>query len=233
MFGSDTFFIPSDALTRDPTQHGALGVAGRLVVQPAAFWCDFSPLEISAFCVQQGLYHVPTAEFCAWLRLLLGDATPLEIGAGNGVQAEYLGMRAVDNHMQTWPDIKDLYREMRQTPVPYGPNVEQVDALVAAKRYRPDVAVAAWLTHKYDAKRPAAGGNMYGVDENKLLKLVKTYVHIGHSRVHALKLIRERPHRIYTPPGMVCRALTPGEPQVWVWGEKLPGELRDFFPKGK
>jgi hypothetical protein len=224
MYGSDSHIIDTRNL-RDPAEHGALDKAGRLLVLPAAFWDAFKQEEICTFCVKNGFYHVPTIEFCEWLRTLIGpDLQALEIGAGNGVQAAYLGMRATDNYLQTWPDIKQLYGDLEQATVPYGRNVEKVDGLVAAKHYGADVIVAAWVTHKYDKRFPQKGGNMYGVDEGKLLKLVKSYVHIGHTRVHQTKLIRAQVHRAYTPPGLVCRALAPGHAQVLVWGRQLPGE---------
>lgn len=220
-----TFVIDRAATLKRPEDAGALNSAGGLRVLPASFWADFTHPEVAAFCVRSGFYFVPTTEFVSWLAQLIGTPeNALEIGAGSGVLAEALGVRAVDSHMQEWPHIAAIYKASEQATVPYGANVERLDAAVAVERYRPRVVLAAWVTHKFNPKRPELGGNMYGVNERSILRHAPTYVHIGHTGVHALKPISALGHRAYKPAGMISRAMSEGENLVQVWGDSLPGE---------
>lgn len=215
--------IPPSAIRQDPSELGAMA-NGRLQLMPTAFYERFSQAEISMFAVRNGLYAIPTRELAAWLKSLIGDTSVLEIGAGNGVLAEALAIRATDNYMQTWPEISAHYHRLRQAPVVYGPRVENLDAHAALAAYQPDTVLACWVTHRYDAQRHELGGNMYGVDELAILRGCKTYVHVGNAKTHELKPLKALPHRVYRPYGLVSRSLSAEDNEVCVWGAVLPGE---------
>lgn len=216
--------LPNDAINNDPGTHGALSPKGQLQVMPAAFYEQFTQEEISAFAVRNGFYLLPTLELVNWLQEMLGGADVLEIGAGNGVLAAALGARATDNYMQTWPDIVSHYAMLRQATVQYGPNVENIDAHDAIEKYRPEVVLACWVTHRYQAEEHHRGGNMFGVDEGRVLSGCRTYLHVGNARTHAQKPLLTQAHRNYRPAGLVSRSMSPGDNVVWVWGQPLPGE---------
>lgn len=220
----DFTVVDPNTLKNDPGQQGALDATGQLCIKPAAFYSAFSKEEIAAFAVRNGFYGIPTEELIDRLRILIGTRSALEIGAGNGVMAKALGIRATDNLMQTWPDIKDLYTSLRQAVVPYGTNVECLDALEAVRRYRPQVVIASWVTHKYDPQAHERGGNMYGVDEEALLAGCESYIHIGNSHVHQHKKIRSVPHRRYRPRWLISRASRPELDEICIWGTRLDGE---------
>lgn len=206
---------------------GALDASGRLTVQPFSFYQQFNQSEICAFAIKQGLYSLPTRELVEQLKTWIGDKTALEIGAGNGVLAEALGIRATDNKMQLWPEIAQHYRALRQAPVVYGPSVEELDGNAAVLKYKPDVVVACWVTHLYREDRHHAGGNMFGVNEEDVLENCKAYIHIGNSQTHQGKSIRNRPHRRYQMPWLVSRSMQPELNEISIWGERLPGELAE------
>lgn len=216
--------LSPEAITHDPGKLGALSPSGQLQVMPAAFYQQFSQETISAFAVRQGLYALPTVELVTWLQHLIGCQSVLEIGAGNGVLAAALGIRATDNHMQTWPEIVSHYAMLRQATVKYGANVENLDAHEAIDKYRPDVVLACWVTHRYQADAHERGGNMFGVDEGLVVSRARTYIHVGNERTHAQKPILGLPYRAYRPAGLVSRSMAPEANVVWVWGEQLPGE---------
>lgn len=154
-------------------------------------------------CVLHGLYCLPTHELIAYLQ----DLNALEIGAGNGVLAQALGIRATDNRMQKLPKYREYYRSIGQTAVRYGHAVEQLDAVAAVARHQPDVVMAAWVTHRYDKSRPTAGGNEMGIDEETIIAGCGMYVLIGNKRVHQHKSIWSLTHEIFCPPWLYLRAV--------------------------
>lgn len=188
--------ISSDALDSD----------GRLKVLPAEFWAGTTPNERALFGVTHGLYSFPTVELVEHLRTVIGDRTAIEIGAGHGVLAEALGIVATDNFQQRMPKYRAVYEAIRQPIVPYGPNVEDLDARQAVRRHRPQVVIGCWVTQKYDKRRHFAGGNEIGVDEEQLLGRVETYVSVGNQKVHRGKVIWQRSHEIIHPDWVYSRA---------------------------
>ena len=216
--------IPKSFLRNDPAKLGALDAAGRLRVMPASFYDQFSTEELVAFGVLHGLYSFPTDELAGWLRSMVGGLSMLEIGAGNGSLAKAMGIHATDNWMQTWPDVAAHYAALQQAPVPYGEHVEMLDAHEAVVRYKPDVVLACWVTHRFRESEPEREGNMYGVDEDALLSSCRTFIHVGNSRTHAKKRIRALPHRTYRFPWLVARTVAPELNEICIWGARLPGE---------
>lgn len=216
--------LQPEAIQGDPGAAGALDERGNLRIMPAEFYHQFSPETVAYFAVTRGLYSLPTTELVDRLKVLLAEHTALEIGAGNGVLARALGVRATDNFMQTWPEIAAHYASLGQAAVPYGAGVENLDAHEALQKYRPDVVLACWVTHRYDPARHEMGGNMYGVDEEFVLQHCKTYIHVGNSATHRNKAIRSQPHRRYRAPWLVSRSMQPELNEISIWGERLPSE---------
>ena len=172
-----------------------------------------------AFCVASGSYLLPTTELVAALKAAIGGRTALEIGSGSGVLAKALGIRATDNRMQEWPEVKKLYGSLQQAVVTYGENVEEIDAEEAVRKYKPQVVVAAWVTHKYDPARPYAGGNEHGVIEENIIDNCETYIFVGNSKVHANKSIWARPHTWIEPPWLYSRAINGSPNFIAAWGK--------------
>ncbi|KVP75090.1 hypothetical protein WJ96_04815 [Burkholderia ubonensis] len=219
--------ISKSDIKNDPASMGALDENGILQVMPAQFYQQFTTAELAAFCVRNGNYSLPTTELVDWLKDVVGARSMLEIGAGNGVLAKALGIRATDNWMQTWPDVAAHYKQIQQPTVSYGEWVENLDAHAAITEYKPDVVLACWVTHLYREDRHELGGNMYGVDEEALLAACQTYVHVGNSRTHANKSIRQLPHRSYRFGWLVSRSMQPELNEICIWGARLPGEPED------
>lgn len=216
--------LTPDAVKQDPGSSGALDHDKVLQIMPASFYQQFTTEELAVFGVKNGVYSLPTVELVDWLKATVGDRSMLEIGAGNGVLAKALNIRATDNWMQTWPEIAAHYHALRQAPVQYGAWVENLDANAAVQKHRPDVVLGCWVTHRYREDRHDAGGNMYGIDEEAVLSGCQTYIHVGNSRTHANKSIRQLPHRRYRLDWLVSRSLQPELNEISVWGARLPGE---------
>jgi hypothetical protein len=205
-----------DADARDLTAF-AFDDEGRFRVMPAAQWAGTTQGERSALCAKHAMYCLPTVELVERLQAIIAGRTAIEIGAGNGVLAAALGIRATDNHMQSMPRYQRAYATLNQPTVRYGAHVDRTDAHVAIEKHRPQVVIAAWVTHRYDKRRHDAGGNEIGVVEERVIDSVETYVMVGHTHVHRCKSIWSRPHEIEYPPYVLSRAMSSGHNFIAIW----------------
>lgn len=192
---------------------------GCLRVLPYNDLKDIPQEHLSVFCVYNGIYTLPTQELVDFLSEEIGEAQDrtVEIGAGNGVLGRALGIKSTDNLMQLTPDIKAYYESLGQAIVSYGDNVEKLDAMQAVKKYSPEIVIAAWVTHKYNAREHWRGGNAMGVDENTLLKKVKKYIMVGNVSVHGKKPILSLPHRTILAPWILSRSVSSDQNLIYIW----------------
>ena len=122
--------------------------------------------------------------------------------------------------MQELPHYKTKYKRLQQPTVQYGDNVERLDASVAVKRYRPDVVIGAWVTHRYNPKRHDAGGNEMGIVEEGIIKTCDAYIVIGNEGVHRDKSIWSLPHTIEYPPWLYSRSYNGSRDFIATWTSK-------------
>lgn len=195
--------------------------SGVLKVMPSDFYRQFKQVTLSAFCLEMGCYSLPTVELMNLVNAKIMEASPsrhaIEIGSGNGVIGEALGITCTDNWMQDHPAVKAHYAAMRQPTVPYRPHVVNLDALSAVSRYKPEVVVASWVTHIYDPKQHHRGGNAVGVDEQKLLNHIKRYVFIGNLDTHKHKPILANKHEVIQGDFLFSRSMRSELNALLVW----------------
>lgn len=194
-----------------------LDAQGRLKVVPASVLAATTREERAYFGVRHGVYGLLTVELLDWLREFIGGRSAIEIGSGHGRLAAELGIPATDNRQQEDPTIRAYYEALNQPVIRYGDNVENLDALSAVKKYKPQVVVACWVTHKWDPRRHEAGGNQDGVVEEKVIDACEHYVFLGNERVHAAKSIWSRPHVKETPPWLFSRSSNGSADFIAVW----------------
>ena len=194
-----------------------LDAQGRLKVVPSGVYAQTTPDERALFGVRHAFYGFLTVELVAYLKGVIAGRSAIEIGAGHGGLATALGITATDNCQQDNPDIRAYYEAMGQPTIRYGANVGKLDALKAITQYRPSVVVASWVTHRYDPRRHAAGGNQDGVTEEDIVKNCETYVLIGNERVHANKSLWALPHEKITPPWLYSRARNGSADFIAIW----------------
>lgn len=192
-----------------------------LQVLPCEYFNHIPPNHIKQFCVEQGVYCLPTRELIEFLRKEIGptkDKT-IEIGAGHGAIGRELDIVATDSMMQLDPEINRLYNSIGQAPVNYGKNVLKYDAEAAIRKYHPQCVVAAWVTHKFNPQQPYREGNMFGVKEQWILSRVNKYIFIGNTRTHMWKPILDQPHITIEPDWLVSRTYQrPGYTDIiWIW----------------
>lgn len=190
---------------------------GRLKVVPASVLAGTSANERAVFGVRNGLYGYLTHELVDFLQQRIAGRRALEIGAGHGQLAQALGIPATDNHQQERPNIRAYYEALGQTVVPYGENVQRMDAHTAVARYKPQVVVASWVTHRYDPARHEAGGNEDGVREEDILDACEAYLFVGNEKVHASKSLWSRPHQIWRPSWLYSRAVNGSPDFIALW----------------
>ncbi|MEJ8859571.1 hypothetical protein WKW79_33770 [Variovorax robiniae] len=193
---------------------------GRLQVVPARSLEGTTAQERLVFGVRHGLYSFPTEELCDFIRARIRGKIAIEIGAGHGALAAALAIPATDNRQQEDAAVKAHYRQIGQPTVPYGDHVEKLDAASAVRKYRPNVVVACWVTHRFDARRPDAEGGMLGVDEAKLIASCDEYIFIGSEQVHARKPIWALPHEKLTPSWLYSRAVNGSRDFIAIWRRK-------------
>jgi hypothetical protein len=165
-----------------------------LKVMPADFYREFNQVDLYMFCAQNGVYSLPTHELLDVLNTLILEVSPhrhaIEIGAGNGAISRGLGIPGTDSHMQTDPAMQHYYNKILGiATVKYGPGLIKLDANKAVETMRPEVAIGAWVTHKYNPMEPHREGNVDGIDEGRILEKVKRYIVVGNDTVHSEKPI--------------------------------------------
>lgn len=192
---------------------------GSLRVMPFEYFKDIKPNNIKQFCLEQGIYCLPTKELIDYLRGEIGTLKTIEIGAGHGTISRELDIIATDSMMQQDPEINGIYRAMGQAPVNYGKNVQAYDAEAAIRKYHPECVIAAWVTHKYNPKQHYREGNMRGVKEEWILSRVEKYIFIGNTQTHKMKPILHISHRTIEPEWIVSRVFRkPGyQDVIWIW----------------
>lgn len=203
-----------------------LDAGGRLRVTPASVLEQTTAAERLMFGVRNGVYGIPTTELCEYLRTRIAGRRAIEIGAGNGVLARELGIPATDNRQQEEPGLKAYYDQLSQPTVRYGDNVERLDANAAVGKYKPEVVIACWVTHRFDPRLESAGGSSSGVDEAAIIAACDEYIFIGNEQVHAHKPIWGLPHEKLTPPWLFSRAVNGSRDFIAIWSGVGQGRSR-------
>lgn len=201
---TDSYAIPP--WTRDISPD-VLDENGRMRVLPAEFWARTTLPERVRFGLQHGVYSFPTTELVARLKEIIGGRSAIEIGAGNGVLAEALDIPATDSMQQERPRYRKRYALTQQPPIQYGPNVIELDAKRAVRRFKPQVVIACWVTQKRDPREPWREGNPAGVVEEEIIAACESYVFVGNERTHKDKRIWDLPHEIEFPDWQYSRTM--------------------------
>jgi hypothetical protein len=196
--------------------------SGLIKLLPMAFYEKIPAENLQLWCHKFARYGIPTVELIEWLQEWIGGKTAIEIGAGAGDLAHYLNIIATDNRMQEWPEIYNTYRFLNQPVIKYPKFIQKFDAVEAVKHFKPNVVIACWVTEWIDPTLPPppAGGNIYGVKEDEILREGCTYILIGNEKIHGAKKIMSLPHKEFTFPFLVSRSIFPKLNRIWVWNGK-------------
>lgn len=195
-------------------------------VVSAEVFDNFTDTQRMRLMVKHGLYVFPTIELADWMVAECCWQPVMEIGAGNGVLAKHLGVRATDNysqapdyrpdpkHRQLWHQGRAAMEQMGQAFVTYGDNVERQEAMDAVIKHKPEVVYGLFITHKYRAGD--RDGNVFGVDEEKLIRRAD-YIMVGNAFTHRNKRILALPHEEYQLTGLITRSRDQELNRIWKW----------------
>lgn len=186
--------IALDEKNINPIKHpGLFNTAGILQPMPAKFWQETTRDQRMLFGHHNAVYAFPTLEAIELIKTLIAgrEEQAIEIGSGSGAFALALGIRATDSHQQAEPHYRAIYTAMQQPTISYGAHVMKMDAMDAVRRLKPRIVFAAWVTHKFDPRRPELKGNEVGVDEVKLLARIDEYIFFGNTKNHSHKPLWE------------------------------------------
>jgi hypothetical protein len=169
------------------------------------------------WCGQNAVYLYPTQELVEYLTDFIAGRNVIEVGAGNGHLGNALGIPMTDSGMQMRPEIIAQYQAMGQACTCPPAVVDIIDAVDAVAKYKPQVVVASWLTHKWEPGMST--GNMFGPDEREIIAMVDNYVHIGNDTTHWEKPVWDLPHNKAYHPWIVSRAIAPEQDHIAIWGK--------------
>lgn len=190
---------------------------GFLKIVSSSFYQKIPQEDLCLFCHKYGFYSLPTIELVDWLKTQIDIDSTIEIGAGHGALARELKIPATDSRYMEDPEIKAYYDLLKQPVTIYPADIIKLDAISAIKYYKPKFVIGCWITHKYNETEHYRGGNMFGVDEEFLLKHVNKYIMIGNELNHYNKKILELPHIELKFPWLFSRSLEPSKNIIYIW----------------
>ena len=200
---------------------------GRLQPVPAAMLRDIPHEDLVYFCTISGFYSIPSIELLDLINdYIEPNNKTIEIGAGNGVYGRDLGLCMTDNFMQhpknrhKFNNCIQAYESAGQCLVPYGEDVEEMDAREAVRLYKPHTVLCAWVTQKYNPMQPHKKGNMFGVPFHWVYNRasVKQIIMIGNTNVHSNVDIMKQVHEeIRCDDILFSRAMQQGNDRIFIW----------------
>jgi hypothetical protein len=189
---------------------------GHLRLMPAAELLAYGLDALLAWAVHRARYQLVTTELIDWLRERIAGRRAIEVGAGHGDLGYHLGIPMTDSYAQCAPEVALQILTMGQQPTRPPPSVEELDAVVAVMKYEPQVVVASWLTQRWH--HGEREGFVLGPEEDRIVKNVESYIHVGNVDVHGSKRILARPHESIHAPWLVSRGIDPAMNVIYVWG---------------
>jgi hypothetical protein len=175
---------------------------------------DAIPLDhIRIWCGKNAIYQICTVELVEWLKNEIAGRNAIEIGAGVGGIGKALGIHSTDSYMQTNEAVAQYYKALGQKPTQPPSYVEKIDANDAVDKYKPEVVVGAFITHRHTG---GDVGNAFGPLEEQIINKA-TYIHVGNINVHKSKPILALPHKEYTFPWLRTRCANQSLNRIWIW----------------
>jgi hypothetical protein len=169
------------------------------------------------WCQRNFIFQIITTELVDWIKEEIGINEAIEICAGTGTLGKALGITQTDAYIHEMQDVKTKFLNVRQ-PIPnnYPEYVEKLEALEAVSKYRPHTVIGSWVNQLGGPNIPQS--SPYGVNEKKILKWVKKYIHIGSENTHAEKKILTIPHQQFKFKWLCSRAMDQSKNVIYVWG---------------
>ena len=190
---------------------------GIIKLFPAEFYHSLDYDDLRVWCICRAIYQLPTIELIEWLKDNFNLDKAIEIGAGNNYLYHHLGIKGVDNYSEQIPAVKLVHEIMNQPSTNPPPAVEQIDAIAAIKKYQPETVITSWATLKCEDPEDVDAGHKYAPDEQEILDLGVTYIHIANEDIHGDRLVMNKPHEKHYFDWLVSRGKYPEKNCICVW----------------
>ncbi len=100
--------------------------------------------------------------------------------------------------------------------IDYPDYVEEIDAIEAVRKYKPDTVLASYLVDKRHVD-PEYNITL-GLDGEELLKHCKRYIHIGNLEIHGSDPLLKRPHKELKLDGLITIKQDSETDRIFIWG---------------
>ncbi len=192
---------------------------GKLKLLPAEYYSKFLWPDFRLFCHNYARYGIPTVELVDYIKSVIDGRSAIEIGSGAGDLGYHLGIKMTDSRQQELPSIRRAYASMKQPVIKYPDDVEKLEGLEAVNKYKPQVVVASWVT-PYAPTETHFGSNPFGIHEEKILRLVETFIIVGNLDTHWDKPIRYAKHETIKAPWIISRGKNQQNNCIFIWDNR-------------
>lgn len=188
---------------------------GNYILHSAADILKISAGDIAVWCHKKAIYGLPSQELVSFLKNEIREKKAIEIGAGHGYLGNALNIPQTDSYLQERRSIRKFYNLAGQPTINYPNRVRKLNAIQAITRFKPEVVIGSWITQRGTAEIPQSSA--YGPNEEKILKMVKKYIMIGHISQHDKKIIRKYPHQVIYGDWICSRSLDRSGNIIYIW----------------
>lgn len=188
---------------------------GEFQILGRSFWNKFSKDQILKFMNEESLYVLPTEELLDFLDKEIGENSAIEVGAGRGIIGRELNIRTTDSHQQSDAFMKALYKAYNTTPIKYPHYIEKIDAVSAARKYRPHTILGCFVTHKW--RGDTQSGNDFGIDMTKMFSFAKKFILVGNKKIHNDNPLMRLPHKEIELDGLITRGFNSELNRIFIW----------------
>lgn len=195
-------------------------VTKRVKLLPASAYESIARQDLQTWCHYRNRYVLPTVELVDWLKTRINGRRAIEIGAENSDLAYYLGIPAIGSYpgLHSIAYTTVLFPGQIPTRVIMS-DAHQIDIMQAIYELRPEVAIGAWIPDKFASN--FYGYHKYAPNDYQIIQNTE-YIHIGSEKLHSKLKIREFPHEVFKPVGLISRvASNPPDDVIYIW-KKLP-----------
>lgn len=192
---------------------------GEFQILGKEFWSQFSSDQIHLFMNQETLYVLPTEELIDFLDKEIGEADAIEVGAGRGIIGHELSIRTTDSYQQSADsDTKMMYKLLGCPTISYPKYVEKIDAVSAARKYRPHTILGCFVAHKW--RGDTKSGNDLGIDMTKMFSFTRRFILVGNKHIHRDNPLMKLPHREIEVDGLITRSFNQEMNRIFIWERK-------------
>lgn len=192
---------------------------GEFQILGKEFWSQFNLDQIHSFMNQEALYVLPTEELIDFLDKEIGEADAIEVGAGRGIIGRELSIRTTDSYQQSADmETHRMYELLKCPTIKYPKFVEKIDAVSAARKYRPHTILGCFVTHKW--RGDTKSGNDLGIDMTKMFSFARRFILVGNKHVHRDNPLMKLPHREIELDGLITRGVHQELNRIFIWERK-------------